>query len=80
MARSNPGRGKVMTDDAQRIELLQSYLQADTSARHEKFAGVLQALKSLAEVQGEEAARVWARRAVSPLLDYSSLMKLRRYL
>ena len=69
-----------MTDDPQRTELLQSYLNADTSSRHQKFTGFLQSLKSLAEVEGAEAARVWAGRAVSPLLDYSSLMKLRRFL
>src|SRR6187200_493007 len=60
-------------------QILESYLQADVAARaprHEEFIG---ALRRVAKSQGAGEARAWARRAVSPLLDYSSLMALRRF-
>ncbi len=37
-------------------------------------------MQSLADDEGREAAAAWARRAISPLLDYTALMKLRRFL
>jgi|CXWL01.1.fsa_nt_gi FkbH-like protein len=55
--------------------ILESYLQADAPARAGLFVEFLQALKTM---DGEAAA--WARRAVSRDLDYSSLMKLRRFI
>jgi FkbH-like protein len=61
-------------------ELLQSYLQADVAERTAKFGEFSRALKRVAETEGSDPARAWARRAVSPLLDYSSLMALRRFL
>jgi FkbH-like protein len=73
------GKGNAMTDDRERTELLESYLKADAPSRRQVFAGFLRAIKSLAEEAGPEGARPWAERAVSPLLDYSSLMKLARY-
>jgi FkbH-like protein len=62
------------------LELLQGYQQTDAPARASQFKDFLQNLKCLAEHEGNEAARLWAGRAVSPLLDYSSLMGLRRFL
>jgi FkbH-like protein len=61
-------------------EALLSYLQLDAPARRMRFAEFIQGLKSVAEQEGAEVARSWASRAASPLLDYSSLMKLRRFL
>jgi FkbH-like protein len=61
-------------------ESLLAYLQLDAPARKLRFAEFTQGLKSVAEQEGAEAAQTWAARAVSPLLDYSSLMKLRRFL
>jgi FkbH-like protein len=60
-------------------QILESYLQADVVARvprHEEFIG---ALRRVTKSQGAGEARSWARRAVSPLLDYSSLMALRHF-
>jgi FkbH-like protein len=61
-------------------DLLHSYLQRDASARRPRFAEFIGALKEVSQREGSGAARAWAARAVSPLLDYSSLMKLRRFL
>jgi FkbH-like protein len=61
-------------------ESLHSYLQLDAPARRPKFSEFTGALKSISAHEGPAAARLWAARAVSPLLDYSSLMKLRRFL
>jgi FkbH-like protein len=61
-------------------ESLQAYMQLDAPARRARFSEFLGALKAVAQHDGAEAARSWAARAVSPLLDYSSLMKLRRFL
>jgi len=61
-------------------ELLQSYLQVDAPARRPRFAEFIGALKDVSLREGSHAAGTWAARAVSPLLDYSSLMKLRRFL
>jgi FkbH-like protein len=58
---------------------LEAYVQADGEARLGLFDGFVRALKALAAAAGDAAAARWARRAVSPALDYSSLMKLRRF-
>jgi FkbH-like protein len=60
-----------------RNALLEAYLQADAPNRADRFGSFINTLKDLGTVEGEQAAREWARRAISPLLDYSSLMKLR---
>jgi FkbH-like protein len=69
-----------LTGPAHDQELLQSYLQLDATARRPKFGDFLGALKRLAAEDSPSVAQSWAARAVSPLLDYSSLMKLRRFL
>jgi FkbH-like protein len=61
-------------------ELLHSYLQLDAAARRPRFAEFIGTLKGISQREGAHAARAWAARAVSPLLDYSSLIKLRRFL
>ena len=73
-------RRRALSGHPQHEELLLSFLQADVSARDAHFADFLRELKDVATQQGNAAARPWARRAVSPLLDYSSLLKLRRFL
>src|SRR5262245_55413735 len=70
----------MMTNTSQEIECLKAYLQLDAPARAACFSNFTLSLKKLAESDGNEAAWTWARQAVSPLLDYSSLMKLRRFL
>ncbi|HEV8071302.1 MAG TPA: HAD-IIIC family phosphatase [Planctomycetaceae bacterium] len=60
-------------------ELLHSYLQLDAAARRPRFAEFIGTLKGISQREGAHAAGAWAARAVSPLLDYSSLMKLRRF-
>jgi len=60
-------------------ESLQSYLQLDASGRKSCFAEFLRTLKDLHKAGNADRARHWAARAVSPLLDYSSLMALRRF-
>lgn len=57
-------------------EVLHAYQQADAPARRALFPEFLRALKSL----NPDAAGPWARGAVSPDLDYSSLFKLRRFI
>lgn len=69
-----------MTDRPSDCESLLSYLQLDAPARKPRFAEFVQSLKTLAQEEGSDTARVWAARGVSPLLDYSSLMTLRRFL
>jgi FkbH-like protein len=59
---------------------LQGYIQSDTAVREGLFPGFVRALNVLVEHGREEECRSWVHRAVSPCLDYSSLMKLRRYL
>jgi FkbH-like protein len=61
-------------------EALLSYLQVDAPARKTCFSEFIQTLKKISQTEGPETARLWAARAASPLLDYSSLMKLRRFL
>jgi len=65
-----------MAENTQQTELLQAYLQADAPSRAPRFADMVQILRGLPE----DEALAWARRTVSPQLDYSSLMKLRRFL
>jgi FkbH-like protein len=62
------------------LEPFVSYLQLDAPARKPRFAAFIQSLKTLAGSGQTEAAGQWAARAVSPLLDYPSLMSLRRFL
>ena len=68
-----------MTASQHDQESLHSYLQLDAPARRPRFADFVGALKAVSQQEDPDAARGWAARAVSPLLDYSSLMKLRRY-
>ena len=68
-----------MTASQHDQETLHSYLQLDAPARRARFADFVGALKAVSQQEGPDVARGWAARAVSPLLDYSSLMKLRRY-
>jgi FkbH-like protein len=67
-------------DDRQHdCETLQAYLQLDAPGRQSRFAAFRRTLQEMQKSgQGDEAAR-WAARAVSPLLDYSSLMALGRF-
>jgi FkbH-like protein len=60
------------------LERLEAYHQADAGPRRELFDALISALKTLA-AKDKSAAELWALRAVSPDLDYSSLMKLRRF-
>ncbi|HXY34985.1 MAG TPA: HAD-IIIC family phosphatase [Planctomycetaceae bacterium] len=69
-----------MTGSQHDQETLQAYLQLDAPARRPRFAEFLGALKAVSQQEGPAAARSWAARAASPLLDYSSLLKLRRFL
>ena len=69
-----------MIDQSAATELLHAYLQTDAPVRAQQFPAFVQALQALAAEQGWDAVAPWARRAVSPLLDYSSLLKLRRLL
>ncbi len=68
-----------MTASQHDQETILSYLQLDAPARRPRFADFVGALKAVSQQEDPETARGWAARAVSPLLDYSSLMKLRRY-
>jgi FkbH-like protein len=68
-----------LADQTNDREALLSYLQLDAPGRKPLFAPFLQALQRLGRDEGTDAARTWAARAVSPLLDYSSLMGLRRF-
>jgi FkbH-like protein len=68
-----------MTEHPILDETIEAYLHGDAPAREPRFAAFLQGLKVVAEKDSSHARQV-ARRAVSPLLDYSSLLKLRRFL
>jgi FkbH-like protein len=57
-------------------DLLAGYIQADAPGRRERFPEFLKTIKRMAGEGGEAAD--WARRAVSPDLDYSSLLSLRK--
>jgi FkbH-like protein len=69
-----------MAQDQQRIDRLTAYVRADAGARAERFTEFTADLKDLAAADGKRCAWQWAKRAVSPFLDYSSLFKLRRFL
>jgi FkbH-like protein len=83
LCRNSPraaGTRCVSVDDRQDDgELLQSYLQLDASGRAPRFAQFQRTLHKLHKSGEAEAAMRWATSAVSPLLDYSSLMALRRF-
>jgi FkbH-like protein len=67
-------------DDRQHdCETLQSYLQLDAPRRKSSFAQFHGTLKKLHKSGEADSATRWAARAVSPLLDYSSLMALGRF-
>ncbi len=59
--------------------VLDAYLQADAPARVPRHQDFIAALRRLTTEQDASAARAWARRAVSPLLDYTSLLALRPF-
>jgi FkbH-like protein len=61
------------------IALLEKVVQVDAGAA-EQMPELLGALRTVASAQGPDEARRWARRMVSPLLDYSSLNALHRFL
>ena len=62
------------------IALLENVVQGDAGARAARMKDLLSALRTVATTQGPDEARRWARRVVSPLLDYSSLNALHRFL
>ncbi len=70
----------MMADLDRRKEPLRAYVQADAPARASLFPEFVKLLKAIAAEEGTTAARPWARLAVSTLLDYSSLLKLRAIL
>jgi FkbH-like protein len=69
-----------LTESLHDQESLHAYLQLDAPGRRMRFGDFLAALKTVSQSEGAAAAHAWAARAVSPLLDYSSLMKLRRFI
>lgn len=62
------------------LEIVKEYVQADRATSVGQFSAFLRALKSIAERDGLTAAVPWAARAMSPHLDYSSALKLSRWL
>jgi FkbH-like protein len=68
-----------MTEQHNPTDALVSHLQLDVSAQQPHFAEFMRDLKRLDKQEGPASARAWACRAVNPLLDYSSLTKLRRF-
>jgi FkbH-like protein len=70
--------GIRVNDHSDQTEWLQTYLQGDASARAKQFVEFTQIVKQIAVNDGEAVAWSWARRAISPNLDFSSLLKLRR--
>jgi FkbH-like protein len=75
-----------LNDRKQLSETAASYLQMDAPGRQARFGEFLAALRTAGALENDSndesvhSARTWARRAVSPLLDYSSLIQLRRWL
>lgn len=69
-----------MNEKVNANEVLESYLQADEHVRGKIFKAFREALKIVAYKEGKESAEVWAKRAISPDLDYSSLMVLNKFL
>jgi FkbH-like protein len=61
-------------------EILNSYLEGDAALRASQFEGFLSALATVKSGDGLAAAAAYAQRAVSPMLDYTSLTRLGKYL
>jgi len=61
-------------------QLLASHLQLDASLRPAQSKVFWESLAAVTAIGGAEAAWPWARQAVNRHLDYSSLMRLRRFL
>lgn len=57
-----------------------AYLQADATVRAGQYDAFLAALNQLVQAGESDQARAFAARAVSPLLDYSSIRRLRKFL
>lgn len=64
----------------EKLDLLHGQLQIDASSRAAQFPDFIQALKQMRQAGHNAEVYRWACRAVSPLLDYSSLMALRTIL
>src|SRR3990172_31988 len=62
------------------VERLRAYVECDGSARAGLFTDFVTALKHVARTEGKARAAEWARRAVSPDLDYTSLLAFRKFL
>ncbi len=73
-------RPDTVADVAGAIALLEDLVQSDSSTRAARMQDLLRALRTVATTRGPEDARHWARRAISPLLDYSSISALRTFL
>jgi FkbH-like protein len=69
----------ALTEKRQPTNAIVSHLQLDVSARQPHFAEFMRNLKCIDKEEGSQSARAWACREVNPLLDYSSLMQLRRF-
>jgi len=61
-------------------EVIEAYLQADCAAGSVQFSLFMQALKKIGLSDGGELARVYAARAMTPRMSYSSALALRRWL
>jgi hypothetical protein len=61
-------------------EKLLAYVEGDSTVRAALFREYVAALKLAARAEGTLVAAEWARRAVSPELDYTSLLNLRKFL
>jgi FkbH-like protein len=62
------------------IERLEAFLQEDVAVRNPRWRTFLADLRAVVAAGGPEAARPWARRAVSPLADYGALLALAPFL
>ncbi len=60
--------------------VIESYLQSDTSVRAQMFQEFLRCLRNSSSAEDPGCLRKWARRAVAPDLDYTSLRILGRFL
>jgi len=67
-----------VNDNPSPNEVLPSYIQSDACVRATLFPDFIKTLKGLQKENSREAS-AWARRAISPLLDYSSLSTLSRF-
>lgn len=79
MSESAP-RTDTVDELASAVSLLEVMVQADARARADRMRDLLRALRTVKAARGAEAAREWARRAVSPALDYSSINALHAFL